>query len=140
MKEMTLLAKTEYLDQVLDFVNGFLEEKNCSMRAQMELDIAIEELFVNVASYAYRPKDGPVTIQVSFEENMVSIVFIDGGKPYNPWEKEDPDITLSAEERQIGGLGVYLVKNTMNQVDYRYEDHKNILTIRKKILEKEDMT
>ena len=135
MKELTLLAKKEYLDQVLEFVNTLLEEKNCSMRAQLELDIAVEELFVNIASYAYRPKEGPVTIQVSFVGDIVSIVFIDGGKPYNPWEKEDPDVTLSAEERAIGGLGIYLVKNTMNQVDYRYEDTKNILTIQKDITE-----
>lgn len=134
---MTLLAKTEYLDNVLEFVNALLEEKGCSMRAQLELDIAIEELFVNIASYAYRPKEGPVTIQVLFEEKMVSIVFIDEGKPYNPWEREDPDVTLSAEERQIGGLGVYLVKTTMNQVDYRYEDEKNILTIQKDITDEE---
>lgn len=134
---MTLLAKTEYLDNVLEFVNALLEEKGCSMRAQLELDIAIEELFVNIASYAYRPKEGPVTIQVLFEEKMVSIVFIDEGKPYNPWEREDPDVTLSAEERQIGGLGVYLVKTTMNQVDYRYEDEKNILTIHKDITDEE---
>ena len=137
MKEMTLLAKTEYLDQVLQFVDGLLEENGCTMRAQLELDIAVEELFVNIASYAYRPKEGPVTIQVSFEGNIVSIVFIDGGKPYNPWEKEDPDISLSAEEREIGGLGIYLVKNTMNQVDYRYENEKNILTIQKDITDEE---
>ena len=130
---MTLLAKREYLDQVLTFVDTLLEEKNCTMRAQLELDIAVEELFVNIASYAYRPIDGPVTIRVSFEGNMVSIMFIDSGKPYNPWEKEDPDITLSAEERQIGGLGIYLVKNTMNQVDYRYENNQNILSIHKDI-------
>lgn len=134
---MTLLAKTEYLDQVLQFVDGLLEENGCTMRAQLELDIAVEELFVNIASYAYRPKEGPVTIQVSFEGNIVSIVFIDGGKPYNPWEKEDPDISLSAEEREIGGLGIYLVKNTMNQVDYRYENEKNILTIQKDITDEE---
>lgn len=131
---MTLLAKTEYLDKVLEFVDGLLEERNCTMKAQLELDIAVEELFVNIASYAYRPKEGPVTIQVSFEGNIVSIVFIDEGKPYNPWQKSDPDITLSAEERQIGGLGIYLVKNTMNQVDYRYENEKNILTIQKDII------
>ena len=137
MNEITLLAKCEYLDQVLEFIDTLLAEKNCTMRAQLELDLAVEELFVNIASYAYRPIEGPVTIQVSFEGNMVSIVFIDGGKPYNPWEKEDPDVTLSAEERQIGGLGIYLVKNTMNQVDYRYENGKNILTIQKDITEEE---
>ena len=135
MYEMTLLAKTEYLDQVIDFVNEHLEANGCSMMAQLQLDIAVEELFVNIASYAYRPADGPVTIQLHFAGESVSVVFIDGGRPYNPWEREDPDITLSAEERDIGGLGVYMVKQSMNHVDYSYEDGKNILTIQKNIQE-----
>lgn len=135
MYELTLLAKTEYLDRVIDFVNEHLEENGCSMMAQLQLDIAVEELYVNIASYAYRPADGPVTIQMSFAGDSVSVVFIDGGRPYNPWEREDPDITLSAEERDIGGLGVYMVKQSMNHVDYSYEDGKNILTIRKNIQE-----
>ena len=135
MVEMTLFAKTENLDQVIDFVNEHLEENGCSMMAQLQLDIAVEELFVNIASYAYRPIDGPVTIQMSFEGDSVSVVFIDGGRPYNPWDREDPDTTLSAEERDIGGLGVYLVKQSMNHVDYSYEDGKNVLTIQKNIQE-----
>lgn len=135
MYELTLLAKTEYLDRVIDFVNGHLEENGCSMMAQLQLDIAVEELYVNIASYAYRPADGPVTIQMNFAGDFVSVVFIDGGRPYNPWEREDPDITLSAEERDVGGLGVYMVKQSMNHVDYSYEDGKNILTIRKNIQE-----
>lgn len=135
MKELSLLAKTENLDQVLDFVNTQLEEQDCSMRAQLELDIAVEELFVNIAHYAYRPAEGPVTIQVAFHEDMVSVIFIDGGIPYNPWERQDPDVTLSAEEREIGGLGIYMVKQSMNHVDYTYADGKNILTIQKQLQE-----
>ena len=135
MTELTLVAKTENLDKVLDFVNGQLEEQGCSMRAQLELDIAIEELFVNIANYAYRPEEGSVTIQVGFHGDMVSVIFIDGGGPYNPWEREDPDISLSAEERQIGGLGVYMVKKSMNHVDYIHQDGKNILTIQKQLQE-----
>lgn len=135
MTELTLTAKTENLDEVLDFVNGQLEEQGCSMRAQLELDIAIEELFVNIANYAYRPDEGAVTIQVDFHGDMVSVIFIDGGVPYNPWEREDPDISLSAEERQIGGLGVYMVKKSMNHVDYIHQDGKNILTIQKQLQE-----
>jgi len=107
--------------------------------AQLQLDIAVEELFINIASYAYRPVDGPVTIQIDFKEDTASVVFIDGGRPYNPWEREDPDITLSAEERDIGGLGVYMVKQSMNNVDYVYEDGKNILTIEKNIQEEVPM-
>lgn len=133
--EIHLLAKTEHWEEVLEFVNTNLEAHDCSQRALLELDIAVEELFVNVANYAYHPSDGPITIRMTFEGDMVTIVFIDEGTPYNPWEREDPDITLSAEERGIGGLGVYMVKMSMNHVEYVYEDNKNILTIHKNIRE-----
>ena len=135
MTELTLAAKTENLDEVLGFVNEQLEAQGCSMRAQLELDIAIEELFVNIANYAYKPEEGSGTIQVEFKGDMVSVIFIDGGTPYNPWEREDPDITLSAEDRQIGGLGVYMVKKSMNHGDYIHQDGKNILTIQKQFQE-----
>ena len=133
MIELSVIAKTKNLDQVLDFVNEELEKQGCSMRAQLELDIAVEELFVNIAHYAYRPKEGPVTIQIDFDGDMISVIFIDGGIPYNPWDRKDPDVTLSAEERQVGGLGVYMVKKSMDHVDYQYEEGKNILTIQKQI-------
>ena len=135
MRELTLGAKTENLEQVLDFVNGLLKEKKCPMNLVFELDIAVEELFVNIAHYAYTPGEGKATIQVSFEEEKVTITFIDGGIPYNPWVKKDPDITLSLEERQIGGLGIYMVKNSMDEVDYVYKEGKNVVTIKKKISE-----
>ena len=134
MKELTLTAETKNLNQVLDFVNGLLEEKNCSMKEVYELDIAVEELFVNIAHYAYTSGKGDTTIRVSFEEGMAVITFIDGGFPYNPWAREDPDVTLSAEEREIGGLGIYMVKNSMDEVDYMYKDGKNIVTIKKTIM------
>ena len=133
MKELTLRAETENLNQILDFVNVLLEEKNCPMYAVYELDIAVEELFVNIAHYAYAPEKGEATIQVSFENQEVTITFIDGGVPYNPWVKEDPDTTLSLEERQIGGLGIYMVKSSMDEVDYIYKDGKNVVTIKKRI-------
>lgn len=136
MKELTVLAKTENLEQVLEFVNGLLEEKNSPMNLVFELDIAVEELFVNIAHYAYTPEIGEATIQVSFEEEDVVITFIDRGIPYNPWAKKDPDITLSLEERQIGGLGIYMVKNSMDEVDYAYIDGKNVVTIKKNFSDK----
>lgn len=139
MKELTVLAKTENLEQVLEFVNGLLEEKNSPMNLVFELDIAVEELFVNIAHYAYTPEIGEATIQVSFEEEDVVITFIDRGIPYNPWAKKDPDITLSLEERQIGGLGIYMVKNSMDEVDYAYIDGKNVVTIKKKIVQKNNL-
>lgn len=136
MRELTLGAKTENLNQVLDFVNGLLEEKNCPMDLMFELDIAVEELFVNIAHYAYAPDVGEATIQVSFEGKKVIITFMDSGIPYNPWAKKDPDITLSLEERQIGGLGIYMVKNSMDEMDYVYKDGKNIVTIKKNFSDK----
>lgn len=131
MKELTLEAKTDNLTRVLDFVNDLLEKKNCPMHTVLELDIAVEELFVNIAHYAYTPKQGEATIQVSFGNKEVVITFIDSGIPYNPWVKEDPDITLSLEEREIGGLGIYMVKNSMDKVGYEYKDGKNVVTIKK---------
>ncbi len=139
MKELTLMAVNENLDTVIDFVNEQLEAEGCSMMAQLQLDIAVEELFINIASYAYRPADGPVTIQIDFVGDTASVVFIDGGRPYNPWDREDPDTTLSAEERDVGGLGVYIVKQSMNNVGYEYKEGKNILTIEKNIQEEVPM-
>lgn len=139
MQELVLLAQTENMDTVLNFVNGILKEHNCPTYVQLEIDIAVEELFVNIAHYAYIPDVGQAMIQVSVEGDVVTIVFKDQGIPYNPWTKEDPDITLSLEERQIGGLGIYMVKNSMDEVSYAYEDGQNVVTIRKNLYEKNEM-
>lgn len=135
MSELTLDAKTENLDKVLSFVDGHLEEQECPMKTQMQIDIAVEELFVNIAHYAYNPEVGPVTIRVEVQKEplAVTITFIDHGAPYDPLAKEDPDITLSAEERQIGGLGIFMVKKSMDDIAYEYKDGQNILYIKKKI-------
>ncbi|MBQ2257697.1 MAG: ATP-binding protein, partial [Lachnospiraceae bacterium] len=110
MSELTIEAKTENLEKVLAFVDKHLEEKECAIKVQMQIDVAVEELFVNIAQYAYDSDTGMVTIQVEIQEEplAVMITFIDNGVPYNPLAKEDPDITLAAEERQIGGLGIYM--------------------------------
>ena len=135
MSELTLEAKTENLDKVLSFVDKHLEEQECPMKTQMQIDIAVEELFVNIAHYAYNPEVGPVTIRVEVQKEplAVTITFIDHGVPYDPLAKEDPDITLSAEERQIGGLGIFMVKKSMDDISYEYKDGQNILYIKKKI-------
>ena len=136
MVEKTIEARTEKLDEVLAFVDGELEALDCPVKVQMQLDVAVEELFVNIASYAYAPAEGMATIRFDFENegSCVAITFIDEGMPYNPLEKEDPDTTLKAEERQIGGLGIYMVKKSMDDMKYEHRDGKNILTIRKKIV------
>ncbi|MBQ6774250.1 MAG: ATP-binding protein [Synergistaceae bacterium] len=134
MKELVITAVVDNLEKVQEFVDQELEASGCSVKAQTQIDIAIEELFVNIAHYAYNPKVGKATIRVNLNEDKphsVSITLIDEGVPYNPLAKPDPDITLSAEERKIGGLGIYMVKKSMDNMTYEYKDGKNILTIEK---------
>ena len=135
MTELTIAATVENIGTVTDFVNAQLEALDCPMKAQMQIDIAIDELFGNIAQYAYNPDMGEVTVRVEVIEEPLSVVitFIDGGVPYDPLTAADPDTTLSAEERAIGGLGIFMVKKTMDEITYRYEGGKNILSIRKKI-------
>ena len=132
MTQRTFDAVRENLDQVLAFLDSQLESWDCPMRVQMQLDVAVEELFVNIASYAYGEKTGAAEITMDLlPGQIVEITFRDSGIPYNPLEKPDPDITKPAEEREIGGLGIYIVKKSMDEVLYRHEDGQNILTIRK---------
>ena len=133
--EMEIKAITENLQTALDFVDAFLEEMGASMKVQMQLDVAVEELFVNIAHYAYTPDIGMAIIQIETDsdKDKVSITFKDTGKPYNPLEKPDPDVTLSAEERSIGGLGIYMVKKSMDDMRYEYKDGQNVLTIIKNL-------
>ncbi len=135
MKELIIEAKDDNLYQVLDFVNEQLDEKDCSPEVKIQIDIAVEEIFVNISHYAYNPEVGPATIraEVSGEPLTVTLTFLDHGMPYDPLAKDDPDITLSAEEREIGGLGIFMVKKSMDKVDYEYRDGQNILTIKKSL-------
>ena len=135
MKELTVEAKTTNIEAVTDFVNEQLEALDCPMKAQTQIDIAIDELFGNIAHYAYNPEIGKATVRVEVIEDplAVTITFIDNGVPYDPLAKADPDTTLSAEEREIGGLGIYMVKKSMDDITYEYKDGQNILTIKKKI-------
>ena len=135
MAELTLQASLEKLDEVLAFVEESLEKNECPMKVLMQVQIAVEEIFVNIAHYAYDSELGMVTIRVEVggDPLQVIITFIDQGIPYDPLKKEDPDVTLSAEERKIGGLGIFMVKKSMDDVKYEYTDGKNILTICKKI-------
>lgn len=133
MKKMILTAEVDRMDDVLDFINAELEAHDVPMKTIMQIDIAVEELFVNIAHYAYNPEVGEatVTVDVNSEPPCAVIRFIDHGKPYDPLSREDPDVTLGVDERQIGGLGIYMVKKSMDEVSYAYEDGQNILTIRK---------
>ena len=135
MKELELTAAVENLNEVLAFVDGELETMDCSMRSQMQIDIAVEEIFVNIAHYAYSPEVGKATIRVEVQPEPPTVVltFLDQGVPYDPLAKADPDVSLSAEERQVGGLGIFMVKKSMDDVQYRYENGRNILTLRKNL-------
>ena len=133
MTELTILASVENLEQVLAFVDAELEKMGSPPKAQMQIDVAVEELFVNIAHYAYAPETGSATIRVQPDEekHSIAITFIDSGIPYNPLAKPDPDVTLSAEERQIGGLGIFMVKKSMDGMRYEYRNGQNVLTIEK---------
>ena len=135
MKELTIAATVENIEAVTDFVNEQLETLDCPMKAQMQIGIAIDELFGNIAHYAYAPNVGEATVRVELmqEPRSVSITFMDSGVPYDPLSSADPDTSLSAEERAIGGLGVFMVRKIMDEVIYRHENGMNVLTIRKKI-------
>ncbi len=134
MQSLTIPAAVENLDKVIAFVDQQLEQFQCPMETQFQIDVAVEEIYVNIAHYAYTPGVGDATIRCEVEAGppvQVVIELLDNGVPYDPLAKADPDVTLSLEEREIGGLGIFMVKQTMDHVAYRYENGKNILTLRK---------
>lgn len=133
MNEMTVEATPENIQVITAFVDEQLEQYDCPMKAQAQIDIAIDELFGNIVRYAYHPEIGSATVQVEVTKEPLAVVitFIDQGKPYDPLAKEDPNVTLSAEEREIGGLGIYIVKKSMSDITYEYKEGRNILKIRK---------
>ena len=133
MAEMTVEATISNIPAVTDFVNSELEHFDCPIKALTQIDIAIDELLSNIARYAYSPDTGPATVCVDVEDEplSVTITFIDNGRPFDPLSADEPDISLPAELREIGVLGVFLVKRTMDDVSYEYRDGQNILRIRK---------
>ena len=135
MINKTFPAKVEALSDVLGFVDETLESYECPMKIQTAVCVAIEEVFVNVAHYAYGEGGGNLTLSIGFDTESRKITFrmTDKGVPFNPLEKADPDITLSVEEREIGGLGIFIAKKTMDTVTYAYKNGENILTMIKKI-------
>ena len=133
MEQITIEATIDNLQTVIDFAIEQLEARDCPMKTSMQLELVIEEIFVNVSSYAYQPASGDVTISLDFAENpaAVEMTFMDSGKPYNPLEHDDPDTTLDIDERDIGGLGIFLVKKNTDALAYEYADGKNILRVKK---------
>ncbi len=135
MIKKTFPAKTDALSDVLGFVDEMLESHSCPMKIQTAVCVAIEEVFVNVARYAYADGNGDVSLSIGFDEETQEFTFrlSDSGVPFDPLQKPDPDITLSADERDIGGLGIFITKKTMDSLSYVYENGENVLTMIKKI-------
>ena len=135
MKEITLEARQENVRALTEMVDAELEQLDCPMKAQMQLELAIDGIFTNIVSYAYAPGTGTATVQMDYNAGTgeVTLEFRDSGVPYDPLKKEDPDVNLPAEERAIGGLGIFLVKKTMDDMRYEYRDGQNCLTLVKKI-------
>ena len=133
--ELTLEAKIENLPQVISFIDERLEKADCSLKSQMQIEVAVDEIFSNISKYAYEPGPGKATVRIHVDENarMCSVMFIDRGIPYDPTLHADPDISLDAEHREIGGIGIYLVKRTMDGWEYTFEDGRNIQVIHKSL-------
>ena len=136
MKELTTEARTDNLGSVLAFVDELLDNVDCPMKLHMQIDLAVEEVFVNVSSYAYRGTDaaagsGLVTIRLEDDPAGVTITFTDSGIPFDPLAMKSPDVTLPAKDREIGGLGIFLVRKSMDDVRYEFRNGQNVLTIRK---------
>lgn len=135
MAELIVPASISSLAEVQIFIESKLSEHDCSSKVQNQILIAVEELFVNIAYYAYPNQKGKVNIECSFQHNpdCAVIVFVDSGIPFDPFAKEDADISLGIEERKIGGLGIFMVKKTMDTVNYAFENGTNKVTIKKNL-------
>ena len=135
LKELTLDATIENIEAVTAFVNETLEQANCPSKAMMQVDMVIDEVFSNIARYAYGSALGTATVKAGLEEDgrTLTLIFQDGGMPYDPLSAKDPDTSLSAEDRPIGGLGIFLVKKTMDEASYERKGGQNILTLKKKL-------
>lgn len=135
MAEKTFMADEAVLNDVTDYVEVELEKAGFSFKDILRMKVCLEEVFINVAHYAYGDTTGDVAIGIEHDTVNGQVIFsvTDGGMPFNPLAKADPDVTLSLEERQIGGLGIFICKKTMDDIHYNYADGKNILTMIKKI-------
>ena len=133
-KKIRVAATKENLETVTAFLDEILDEKDCPLKVRLQIDLALEEMYINIANYAYTPKIGEMELRVAFDEagRELTMVLIDSGIPYDPLAKKDPDVTLSAEKRKIGGLSIYLVKKTMDSMMYERRDGRNIVTMKKK--------
>ena len=133
MKELSIEAAVENIPKVTAFVDAELEAGDCPMKAQLQIDVAIDEIFANISYYAYAPGTGTATVrfELEHEPRAAVITFLDRGKPFNPLLLREPDTSLAVEDREIGGLGVFMVKKTMDEISYEFKDGQNILCMKK---------
>lgn len=133
MTERSFAAEDGELSNFLTFAEKELEKVGCPIKSVMSITVALEEVFVNVAHYAYPDRSGSVNFSIDYDSESRQMIFqiSDSGIPFDPLAKPDPDITLSAEERQVGGLGIFMMKMTMDDVKYAYTDGQNVLTMKK---------
>jgi anti-sigma regulatory factor (Ser/Thr protein kinase) len=136
LKEIEVNADVDNLSTVTDFLEENLEEAGASMKAVTQINISAEEMFVNIASYAYEGKEGKAQVVLKIEDDPLAavITFIDSGVPFDPLAKEDPDKMRAFDEDAIGGFGILMVKKAMDEVAYEYKDGKNIFTMKKKLV------
>lgn len=132
ISELSIEATIENLEKVEEFIDENLDKCNFSTKRMNQIKISVEEIYVNIAHYAYSPNTGmaKISVDINQDDKYMEIVFIDQGKPYNPLEKKDPDVKLKLSERQMGGLGIYMTKKLMDDISYEYSHGKNILTLK----------
>jgi len=136
MDQITVPARKENLSHVLEFIGQKLEPFQCDTTALLRLELSVEEAFVNITSYAYQLDDEEITVRLSIDEDplQITVQLIDSGTRFNPLEKEDPDVSKGIEEKEPGGLGIFLIKKNVDQVHYEYQEEKNILTLHKRMV------
>lgn len=133
MEYKEFIAKDESLAPATDFITDLLEDAGAGMKVVLQVSTAFEEIFINVAHYAYGEETGSAIVGVNVENGIAEIEIKDSGMPFNPLEKDDPDITLSVEDRGIGGLGIFMTKKLMDEVGYQRKDGFNIFTMKKAV-------
>lgn len=134
MQKLKVAATKENLEVVTAFLDRLLDESDCPLKTRLQIDLALEEMYINIANYAYAPKTGDMELQAGLSEDGTEVILIlkDQGIPYDPLAKADPDVSLPADKRKIGGLGIFLVKKTMDSMSYVRQDGFNIVTMKKR--------
>lgn len=134
MEELRIDASMENVDRLISILDERLEAVDCPMKAQLQLDVAVEEVFGNICHYAYKQATGEALIRMNISDALAEITFIDWGQHFNPLEMEEPDVEEEALSESVGGLGIFMVRESMDDVTYEYIDGKNCLTIVKKLV------